>query len=59
MIVDGDTAFIGGTNIGVEYRGEGPLGYWRDDMVRIRGSGAISVEKRFVLDWNFAAKDEH
>ena len=58
LIVDGDTAFIGGTNIGVEYRGEGPLGYWRDDMVRIRGSGAISVEKRFVLDWNFAAKDE-
>jgi cardiolipin synthase len=55
--LDGDTAFIGGCNIGVEYRGEGPLGYWRDDMVRIRGSGAISVEKRFILDWNFAAKD--
>jgi len=58
MIIDGDTAFLGGTNIGVEYRGEGPLGYWRDDFVRIRGSGAISVEKQFVLDWNFAAKDE-
>ncbi len=58
LVVDGDTAFIGGTNIGVEYRGEGPLGYWRDGMVRIRGSGAISVEKRFVLDWNFATKDE-
>jgi len=57
LIVDGDTAFIGGTNIGVEYQGDGPLGYWRDDMVRIRGSGAISVEKRFVLDWDFAAKD--
>jgi cardiolipin synthase len=57
FVVDGDTAYLGGTNIGVEYRGEGPLGYWRDDMVRIRGSGAISVEKRFVLDWNFAAKD--
>ncbi len=58
FVADGDTAFIGGCNIGVEYRGEGPLGYWRDDMVRIRGSGAISVEKRFILDWNFAAKDE-
>jgi len=57
LIVDGDTAFIGGTNIGLEYQGEGSLGYWRDDMVRIRGSGAISVEKRFVLDWDFAAKD--
>jgi len=58
LVVDGDTAFIGGTNIGVEYKGGGKLGYWRDDMVRIRGSGAISVEKRFVLDWNFAAKDD-
>jgi cardiolipin synthase len=58
FVVDGDTAFLCGCNIGVEYRGEGPLGYWRDDCVRIRGSGAISVEKRFVLDWNFAAKDK-
>ena len=58
FVADGDTAFIGGCNIGVEYRGEGPLGHWRDDMVRIRGSGAISVEKRLLLDWNFAAKDQ-
>ncbi len=57
FVVDGDTAFIGGCNIGVEYRGEGPLGHWRDDMLRIRGSGAISVEERIVIDWNFAAKD--
>ena len=57
LVADGDTAFIGGCNIGVEYRGEGPLGHWRDDMVRIRGSGAISVEERIVIDWNFAAKD--
>jgi len=58
MVIDGNTAFLGGTNIGVEYKGQGPLGYWRDDHVRIRGSGAISVEKRFVLDWNFAAGDK-
>jgi cardiolipin synthase len=58
LVTDGDTAFIGGCNIGVEYRGEGPLGHWRDCMVRIRGSGAISVEKRILLDWNFAAKDQ-
>jgi cardiolipin synthase len=56
-VVDGNTAFIGGCNIGVEYRGEGPMGHWRDDMLRIRGSSAISVEKRIVMDWNFAAKD--
>jgi cardiolipin synthase len=57
LILDGDTAFIGGYNIGLEYQGEGKLGHWRDDMVRVRGSGSISAEKRFVLDWNFAAKD--
>jgi cardiolipin synthase len=58
LIVDGGEAYLGGYNFGVEYRGEGKLGYWRDDMVQVKGSGALTVEKRFVLDWNFAAKDQ-
>ncbi len=58
LVVDGDVAFVGGYNIGREYRGEGSLGYWRDGMVRIKGTGAIGVEQRFVQDWNFAARDE-
>jgi cardiolipin synthase len=58
MVVDGDSAFVGGFNIGDEYTGKGKLGYWRDCMVRVRGSGAMSAEGRFIQDWNFAA-DAH
>jgi len=57
LVIDGDVSFVGGYNIGKEYAGQGPLGYWRDCMVRIEGSGSISAEKRFILDWNFAAED--
>jgi cardiolipin synthase A/B len=57
LIIDGAVSFVGGYNIGKEYAGRGPLGYWRDCMVRIEGSGCISAEKRFILDWNFAADD--
>jgi cardiolipin synthase len=57
LVIDGDVSFVGGYNIGKEYAGQGPLGYWRDCMVRIEGSGSILAEKRFVLDWNFAAED--
>ncbi|MEM0449157.1 MAG: cardiolipin synthase [Methanomassiliicoccales archaeon] len=58
LVVDGDVAYIGGYNIGMEYTGRGELGYWRDCMVRVEGSGAIGAEMRFILDWNFAARDK-
>jgi cardiolipin synthase A/B len=57
FVFDGDVSLVGGYNIGKEYAGRGPLGYWRDCMVRIEGSGSISAEQRFILDWNFAAED--
>jgi len=57
IIIDGDVSFVGGYNIGKEYAGQGPLGYWRDCMVRVQGSGSILAEQRFILDWNFAAED--
>ncbi|MDD1755368.1 MAG: cardiolipin synthase, partial [Methanomassiliicoccales archaeon] len=57
IVIDGDVSFVGGYNIGKEYAGRGPLGYWRDCMVRIQGSGSVTAEQRFILDWNFAAED--
>jgi len=57
LIIDGDCGFCGGFNIGIEYEGRGKLGPWRDDAVLVRGGGAIAMEARFILDWNFAAKD--
>ena len=56
-VIDGNVGFIGGYNIGEEYLGKGPLGYWRDAAVRIEGLGVNSLQLRFLMDWNYAAGD--
>jgi cardiolipin synthase len=57
-VIDGDTAFIGGFNIGDDYLGlVKEWGYWRDTAVRIKGTGALTAQMRFYLDWNFASLD--
>jgi Phosphatidylserine/phosphatidylglycerophosphate/cardiolipin synthases and related enzymes len=57
LVVDGKWGMIGGFNIGDEYLGKGPLGYWRDTHLRIRGGGVATLQSRFIMDWNYAAKD--
>lgn len=57
LVVDGLTGMVGGFNIGDEYLGKGHLGYWRDTHLRIRGCGAAGLQNRFIMDWNYAAKD--
>ncbi len=57
-IIDGKTGFIGGFNMGDEYLGKGPLGYWRDTHLRIYGSAVHSLQARFFLDWNHAAEQD-
>jgi cardiolipin synthase len=58
-IIDGETAFVGGFNIGDDYIGLAKRwGYWRDTAVRIKGSGAMAAQMRFYLDWNFASRDK-
>ena len=57
VVIDGKTAFVGGFNIGREYLGLDPkFGYWRDTHLRIRGSAVLSLNIRFVLDWNYTTK---
>lgn len=57
LVVDGDTGFVGGYNIGLEYLGEGPLGPWRDAHLRLEGDAVRSLQARFLMDWNYAARD--
>ena len=57
LVVDGHIGFIGGFNIGDEYLGKGEMGYWRDTHLRIEGAAVASLQRRFVMDWNYAAKD--
>ncbi|MBE6514174.1 MAG: cardiolipin synthase [Thermoplasmata archaeon] len=57
-IVDGKVAFCGGFNIGDEYRGEGPLGHWRDGSIRVVGDGIIPMYMNFAEDWRYTEKKD-
>lgn len=54
-VIDGRVGFIGGFNIGDEYLGKGPLGNWRDEALKLTGSGVSTLQLRFMLDWNYAS----
>ena len=46
---------MGGFNIGLEYVGlNEQFGHWRDTHLRIVGGAVLSLQLRFVLDWNYA-----
>lgn len=58
VVIDGRIGFVGGFNIGREYLGrDKKFGYWRDTHICIEGSAVTSLAVRFVLDWNYAAKE--
>lgn len=58
VVIDNNVAYVGGFNIGKEYIGlDEKFGYWRDTHLRIEGSAIISLSSRFLLDWNYAAKE--
>ncbi|MGI6711735.1 MAG: cardiolipin synthase [Bacillota bacterium] len=58
-IIDGNTGYIGGFNIGNEYLGlSKKFGFWRDIHLRINGSAVKDLEFRFILDWRFASGEE-
>jgi len=54
-IIDGSAGFIGGFNVGVEYLGEGPLGYWRDTAIQVSGEAIWALQIRFFMDWSYAS----
>lgn len=58
VVVDGDVAFTGGLNVGVEYLGEGPLGKWRDTHARFRGEPVSALNAIFLQDWKIAAEED-
>lgn len=57
VVIDNKVAYVGGFNIGKEYIGLDPkFGYWRDTHMRIEGTALLALEIRFLLDWNYASK---
>jgi cardiolipin synthase len=58
VVVDGETAFTGGFNVGDEYRGQMPgVGGWRDVHLRIEGPAAAELQRVFFQDWTFATRE--
>ncbi|MDL2301176.1 cardiolipin synthase [Lachnospiraceae bacterium OttesenSCG-928-D06] len=58
VVIDNKVGYVGGFNIGKEYIGlDKKFGYWRDTHLRLMGSSVLSLELRFILDWNYAARE--
>lgn len=52
VVVDGQTAYVGGLNVGDEYLGKHPkLSPWRDTHVEVRGPAASAIQLAFQEDW--------
>ncbi len=52
LVVDGQTGFTGGLNIGDEYLGRDPrIGKWRDTFVRLKGPVVSQLQRTFAADW--------
>ena len=59
VIVDGQTAFTGGMNVGDEYLGLNPFfGHWRDTHLRLHGPTVLQLQEVFAIDWKYATGEE-
>ncbi len=59
VIIDGETGFIGGHNVGVEYLGQNAhFGHWRDTHVRITGHIVRQLQLIFTEDWHWAHEED-
>ncbi|WP_239057821.1 cardiolipin synthase [Pseudodesulfovibrio sp. JC047] len=57
VIVDGQTAFVGGHNVGDEYLGiSTQFKGWRDTHIRVNGPGVLGVQLSFAKDWYWATR---
>jgi len=58
VVIDGQTSFLGGLNIGNEYlEGNKRLGAWRDTHLCIEGPATLAVQLVFFEDWYWATRD--
>jgi cardiolipin synthase len=55
VVIDGDTAFVGGMNVADAYLGVHPqLGKWRDTHVEVSGPVVQAIQFAFLEDWFWA-----
>lgn len=59
VVIDGEVGYVGGFNVGDEYVNKGDqFDYWRDTHIRIEGKAVNELNKRFILDWDYASEGE-
>nr|WP_243760456.1 cardiolipin synthase [Aestuariicella hydrocarbonica] len=57
VVVDGETAWVGGHNVGDEYLGLDPeFSPWRDTHVRLQGPVVIQLQMAILGDWYWATR---
>ena len=58
VVVDGQSAWVGGHNVGDEYLGRDPeFSPWRDTHVRIEGPAALQLQAVVIGDWYWATRE--
>lgn len=58
LVVDGDTAFVGGLNFADRYQDGVPgIGPWRDTHLKVIGGAATALQIIFMADWYFVSKE--
>ena len=58
VIVDGQSGFVGGLNVGDEYMSRDPsFGRWRDTHLAVRGPIVAQLQLIFAEDWNWATQE--
>lgn len=59
VVVDGQTGFMGGLNIGDEYLSRDPkLGFWRDTHLKLEGEAVHALQSIFLNDWFFVTHEK-
>lgn len=58
VVVDGETGFVGGLNVGDEYLGrDESIGDWRDTHLKLTGPAVAGLQYIFCRDWYFATRE--
>jgi cardiolipin synthase len=56
VVVDGQTGYLGGLNVGDEYMGRAArFGHWRDTQLRLDGPAVAELQFAFAEDWLWAS----
>ncbi|GIO86489.1 cardiolipin synthase 2 [Paenibacillus faecis] len=54
VVIDGNTGFIGGLNVGDEYLSRSKTyGFWRDTHMLVKGEAVRSMQVIFLQDWQY------